>query len=172
MSRDISPGLLVSSVAAFAFVAFVAGFATASAIPTDPTRNDPIINPDAWQEQAPQPVRWTPTPVEQCNPWDISEVAAEEMLREMVRRGWRPPSQGDVIESLDPLEMSELASLDPNAPVSLRGIWRGRGASTEDEPVDEVTDEIPVLDLTVEDASAPLPVTATSVTPAPATRTN
>src|SRR5688572_2736016 len=34
---------------------------------------------------------------ESCSPWDVSDVAMEAALNEMIRRGWRPPSQAEVV---------------------------------------------------------------------------
>jgi hypothetical protein len=52
----------------------------------------------------------------QCSQWDISPVAMEAILQEMLRRGWKPPTQGEAIASIAPVG-SQMTAIDPNAPL-------------------------------------------------------
>jgi hypothetical protein len=51
-----------------------------------------------------------------CSPWDLSPVAMEAILQEMIRRGWKPPTQGEAIAGIAP-PGSQMAAIDPNAPL-------------------------------------------------------
>lgn len=77
-----------------------------------------------------------------CSPWEVSDVAMEAALREMVRRGWRPPSQAEVVAAFDSYGNPTVQSLEPESPVPVRRP-AAVPASSEDEteepfPVDEV----------------------------------
>jgi hypothetical protein len=117
-----SPIVRIASGLAIAGVAFIAGFSVssgyASAKPVDP-----IVNVNAWSETAPaQPyVRLTSAPADRCNPWDVSDVAMEEVLREMTRRGWRPPRQGNAVEAMEQHGIYGISVDDPDAPMPRRG---------------------------------------------------
>jgi hypothetical protein len=52
----------------------------------------------------------------QCSPWDLSPVAMEAILQEMLRRGWKPPTQGEAIAGIAP-PGSQMTAIDPNAPL-------------------------------------------------------
>jgi hypothetical protein len=54
---------------------------------------------------------------QRCDPWDVSPVAMEAILQEMVRRGWQPPTQGAALASLQPEDGPAITALDPNASV-------------------------------------------------------
>ena len=63
-----------------------------------------------------------------CSPWDVSDVAMETALNEMIRRGWRPPTQAEAINAFQP----GVAPLDPGAPVPVRGVWSSPASSGDD----------------------------------------
>lgn len=109
----------IATLMALASVAFAGGHFLSSTADA-PASAQPIVNATAWSEPAPTtPVQVVPTAAAtQCNPWDVSDVAMEEVLREMLRRGWRPPRQGDAIAAL---EVDGTGAVDPLALMSLPG---------------------------------------------------
>jgi hypothetical protein len=125
-------------------------------------------NPTAYRE--PQPT--SPT----CSSWDVSPVAMEAILDEMVRRGWRPPTQGEILASLDSTGVVEAE--DPEAPLQL-GPARSNpllnGAEPKEEPDPWETEgvslfetDVPVPVPSVVDDPALPDLDAAIVTPAPA----
>ena len=113
-----------ATLAATAIVSLAVGFGTASLLPTDARSSGPLIDPNAWAKTSPapatiQPVRLAP-PAPRCSDWAISDVAMEEVLDEMIRRGWRPPTQGEAIVAMD---VAGITAQDPNAPMPYRAIW-------------------------------------------------
>lgn len=125
----LRPGL-IGGIAGGVVVAFVAGAMTASALAGDVSRGEPIIKPDAWAEQPPQIITQIAFEGEfaTCNPWEVSDVAMEEILLEMQRRGWRPPNQGDAIALMDPLDTLSISAIEPEAPMPVR--YRGESSIT------------------------------------------
>ena len=55
-----------------------------------------------------------------CSPWDVSDVAMEAALNEMIRRGWRPPSQAEIVEAFDAYGEPTVESLEPQSLVPVR----------------------------------------------------
>ena len=110
--------IFVAGLIGTAALAFAGGFAASSATGT-PNRAAPIVNVDAWNETAPAPpARISATdPAPRCNPWEVSDTAMEEVLREMQRRGWRQPDQGHAIASLASLGVEGIGPVDPDAPM-------------------------------------------------------
>jgi len=111
-----------------------------------------------------------------CNAWDISPMAMEAILDEMVRRGWRPPTQGDFLASL--YTAGDVVAVDPDAPMPL-GPSRANPLLNGGEPgeaadLDE-TDGVPLFETDVPPPSPPpvvedpaLPDIDVAVEPAPA----
>lgn len=98
---------------------FLAGFSAASTLNAEAAAG-PIVDPAAWSRApeapvAPVTVAAGPT----CNPWEVSDMAMEEILSEMRRRGWRPPTQGEAIASINGFGAGVTAD-DPFAPVPSR----------------------------------------------------
>lgn len=105
-------------------LAFAGGFAASSATVARPSA-PPIVNVNAWEETAPastlDEVPARPASVEpalqataQCNPWDVSDIAMEEVLRDMQRQGWRPPTQGQAITSMVSMGVDGIGVDDPD----------------------------------------------------------
>ncbi|MFT3726033.1 MAG: hypothetical protein QM773_20910 [Hyphomonadaceae bacterium] len=141
MTAQLSPATLAIS----AFAVAIAGFAGGVAITTGmarPADTAPIVDENAWNETAPaQPVSYAPTPQPRCNPWQISDAAMEEVLDEMVRRGWRAPTAGAAVALLES-QAGALRAADPDAPMPARQVWSSATLDeSADEPVDEDADE-------------------------------
>ncbi|HEX5006960.1 MAG TPA: hypothetical protein VFV70_07590 [Hyphomonadaceae bacterium] len=62
------------------------------------------------------PTSHSDTETSNCDPWDVSDVAMEAALNEMIRRGWRPPNQADVLASFD----SPAQAVSPQSTVPVR----------------------------------------------------
>lgn len=125
MIRNTHPATL----AATAIVSLAIGFGVAALLPSRAAPVAPIIDANAWQEAAPAPppleaVGATIARAEACSPWEVSDVAMEEMLDEMIRRGWRPPNQGDAITAMGLAQTVGLSATDPNAPMPYRNSGR------------------------------------------------
>lgn len=147
MTSNTQPAIL----AATAIFSLAIGFGTATLLPSPNSATKPIINAGAWQETSPAPLNTPPAnlaarPIraETCSPWDVSDVAMEEVLDEMIRRGWRPPTQGDAIATMDIAQTVGLSVTDPAAPMPYRQIWTAPAASDEgtiivEDPVEETT---------------------------------
>lgn len=120
MFRDTPRLAQIVGTAACSLITFAAGAAAATIMAGDVARGEPIIKPNAWEQQAAQPITQASLAErapEQCNPWDVSEVAMEEILLEMQRRGWRAPNQGDAVTLLDPEGELSIVALYPDAPM-------------------------------------------------------
>lgn len=135
MIRNTQPAML----AATAIVSLAIGFGAATLLPSRSGPIEPIIDTEAWQEAAPavldaQPASLTARPVRvaACSQWDVSDAAMEEVLDEMIRRGWRPPTQGDAIAAMDVAQTVGLSATDPSAPMPYRRTWTSQVASDED----------------------------------------
>ena len=135
MIRNTQPAML----AATAIVSLAIGFGAATLLPSRSGPIEPIIDTGAWQEAAPaaldaQPASLTARPVRvaACSQWDVSDAAMEEVLDEMIRRGWRPPTQGDAIAAMDVAQTVGLSAMDPSAPMPYRRTWTSQVASDED----------------------------------------
>lgn len=129
MFRDASPAALSAFVLAIVSVGFAAGLATSSALPTARGIGRPIVNSNAWNETAPaQPVSYLQPATSQpaCNRWQVSDVAMEEVLAEMIRHGWRAPSQGDAIAAVD---AAGIAAAEPYAPMPQSRVWDASASS-------------------------------------------
>lgn len=114
--------MLIASALGIASLAFAGGFASSSAS-AGPAPDAPIVNVNAWNEPAPaMPIELANKPTTKCNPWDVSEVAMEEVLLEMQRRGWRPPRQGDATASLASFGVEGIDAVDPEAPMPRPGM--------------------------------------------------
>ncbi len=68
-----------------------------------------------WGEANPTAYRDTHSTSPTCSSWDVSPVAMEAILDEMIRRGWRPPTQGEYVAGLYGMDSIEV--LDPSAPL-------------------------------------------------------
>lgn len=117
---------LPATLAATAIVSLAIGFGASSLVSANAAQDKPIINPTAWQEVAPQPqahsVSLAAKPAAAtCSPWDVSEVAMEEVIDEMIARGWRPPNQGDAVAAMG---VSSIAATEPYAPMPYRSNWQ------------------------------------------------
>lgn len=147
-SKTLRPGL-IGGIAGGVVVAFVAGAMTASALAGDVARGEPIVRAGAWDEQPARVITQVAFEGEfaRCNPWDVSEVAMEEILVEMQRRGWRPPSQGDAIDLMNPLDVTDIAAVEPDAPMPRR--YRGESSIIVigGDGEDDMTPETPVVEL-------------------------
>ena len=131
-----------ATLAAAALVSIAIGFGAATLLPSRAAPIQPIqpiIDAKAWEEEAPAALSATPAsmaarPVrsETCSAWEISDVAMEEMLDEMIRRGWRPPKQGDAVAARGLAQNAGLSASDPNAPMPYRP-----AGYFADQPVDE-----------------------------------
>lgn len=118
--------LLAAAVIGVASLAF-AGGVTVSSDMAAPARAPPIVNVDAWSETASEPAQAisvqmasttpSPEPTLQCDPWAVSDTAMEEILREMQRRGWRQPGQGDAVGSMVSLGLQGIEAVDPYSPI-------------------------------------------------------
>lgn len=60
------------------------------------------------------------TEADNCSPWDVSDVAMEAALNEMIRRGWRPPTQAEAIEATQPADGRGASPVEPDAAVPVR----------------------------------------------------
>ena len=135
-----------ATLAATAIVSIAIGFGAATLLPTDAGSSQPLIDANAWTKTAPAPLSIQParlaaaTP--RCSDWAISDVAMEEVLDEMIRRGWRPPTQGEAITSLEDARTIGLTAVDPDAPMPYRGTWNASGSTT----AVEVAAETPASD--------------------------
>lgn len=153
--------MLIVSVIGAASLAFAGGFAAASATaaPAAPTPAAPIVNVDAWNETAPsallQPAASVQiaaaTPTNQCNPWDVSDAAMEEILREMQRRGWRQPNQGEAAASLVSLGVHGIGPVDPDAPMTAGGDGRSLITVLTDDEAEQLRTEQITLDQLIVD---------------------
>lgn len=128
--------MMIASALGIASLAFVGGFAV-SAATARPLPQDPIVNVNAWNEEpAAMPVQIAADqPAEKCNPWDVSDIAMEEVLREMQRRGWRQPRQGDAVTSLVSLGVEGIDAVDPYASMPSRSRSSGSRSVSSDDGV-------------------------------------
>lgn len=131
MTRITPSAAFFATSLAAGLAGFAAGFATSVAFPFAKPAGAPIINPAAWEESAPVQTVSHATPLAaqlRCPAWEISDVAMEEVLDEMLRRGWRPPTQGAAAALMD---AAGLAAVDPDAPMPRRRAWAARAARDE-----------------------------------------
>lgn len=130
----------LATLAATATVSLAVGFGAATLMPSRDQALQPIINANAWDTTPSavivQPVS-APAAAPRCSQWAISDVAMEEVLDEMIRRGWRPPNQGEAIDMLEDARTVGLAAVDPSAPMPSRGAWNVVNAAATDAPTDE-----------------------------------
>jgi hypothetical protein len=101
-----------------------------------------------------------------CSPWDVSEVAMEAALTEMVRRGWRPPSQGEVVASFDSYGNPAVQPLNPESLVPVR---RPYSAPTQPEESGDIPEAFPVDQIPLTSEGTPATVqTPPTAQPPPA----
>lgn len=122
----VSKAVLAAAAIGVASLGFAGGVAVSSGTAA-PARAPPIINVDAWSETAAEPAQGnsvqiasampSPRSTLQCDPWAVSDAAMEEILREMQRRGWRQPGQGDAAESMASIGARGIGAVDPDAPL-------------------------------------------------------
>jgi hypothetical protein len=120
----------------------------------------PQATPVAYRDASASP--------QKCNPWDVSPVAMEAILQEMVRRGWQPPTQGAALASLQPEDGSSITALDPNAPlrVSVGGPPPAESLEVVLPPDGDLGAESPAVDAKGS-VPATLPKTVTAPTAPP-----
>jgi hypothetical protein len=53
-----------------------------------------------------------------CGPWDVSDAGMEAILKEMIRRGWRPPSRATALADIQSPFGVQVTALDPEAPAA------------------------------------------------------
>lgn len=137
MIRNTSPAML----AATAIVSLAIGFGAATLLPAPSNVIEPIVDANAWEEEAPaalaEPVGYNVSAHAKCDPFNVSDVAMEEVLDQMMRRGWRAPNQGDAIALLDTAGATSLAVVDPNAPMPSRRTWTASDAQSADVEIEE-----------------------------------
>lgn len=125
----------LATLAATALVSIAIGFGAATLMPSREQPHAPIIEAQAWEAKSPPPAIVQPVRVAapRCSEWAISDVAMEGVLDEMIRRGWRPPTQGEAIATLEVAQTVGLAAVDPSAPMPQRGIWNAGSPSAGDD---------------------------------------
>ena len=97
-----------------------------------------------------------------CSPWDVSDVAMEAALNEMIRRGWRPPTQAEAIEAFQPYDGQGAAPLDPNAFVPVR---RPPAPASQDASATEAAEPFPVDQILPTSEGAATPALPTNPSP-------
>lgn len=120
MSRDSARPAFIAGGIVFSVMTFAAGAASTTVFAGDAARGEPIIHADAWAEQPPDaivPVASAEATTVECSPWAVSDVAMEEILLEMQRRGWRAPNQGDALALLDASGERSASATYPDAPM-------------------------------------------------------
>ncbi len=133
----------LASLVATAIVSLAVGFGAASLTLRPAESNQPIINAKAWDEAAPAPAREqlsvrASSATTKCNPWEVSDVAMEEILDEMIRRGWQAPKQDEALAGLDTLPASGLMVIDAEAPMQVGRTWTFSDQPTEDAAPNQV----------------------------------
>ncbi len=131
-----------AAIAATAIVSIAIGYGAATWFASTRVEDKPIINPTAWEETAPAPqvqtVSYTNTAqgdvraAAHCSPWEVSDIAMEEVLDEMIRRGWRPPNQGQAVAAMG---VPGFSVADPYAPMPYGRSWSS-SPSRSDEAED------------------------------------
>lgn len=137
MVRHNQPVIL----AATGIMSLAIGFGAAMLLMPQRPATPQIVNPNAWEDASHADMTATqvsyaisPNAV-RCDPFDVSEVAMEAMLDEMLRRGWRAPSQGYAVSMSDTAGITDLAAVDPDAPMPPRGGWPKSRQDAEGLPV-------------------------------------
>jgi hypothetical protein len=155
--------LLAAAAIGVASLAFAGGVAVSSDTAA-PARAPPIVNVDVWSETASEPAQAifvqmasttpSPEPTLQCDPWAVSDAAMEEILREMQRRGWRQPGQGDAVESMASLGVQGIGAVDPDAPIPSANSGRPMITVLTDEEAERLrTEQISSDQLIVDEAT-------------------
>lgn len=156
---------LAAAAIGVASLAFAGGLAASSATAPPPPA-PPIVNVNAWEETAPaptveaMPVRLAPAEpglqaTAQCNPWDVSDIAMEEILRDMQRQGWRPPSQGEAVASVLSMGVDGISVDDANAAMPTDGAGRSMITVLRDEEAEQArTEQISLEQLIVDEPEA------------------
>jgi len=159
--------LLAAAAIGVASLAFLGGLAASSATAVLP-RPPPIVNADAWTETVAEPVHAVsvqmasaapaPQSTLQCNPWEVSDVAMEEILREMQRRGWRHPRQSEPLDPQASLGAEGIGPVEPDATMPTGGDGRSQiTVLTDDEAERLRTQQITIDQLIVEEPEIPPP---------------
>lgn len=159
--------LLAAAAIGVASLAFAAGLAASSATAAPPGQ-PPIVNADAWTETVAGPVQAISVPMAaaapkpqstlQCNPWEVSDVAMEEILREMQRRGWRHPRQGEPLDPQASLGAEGIGPVEPDATTPTGGDGRSLiTVLTDDEAERLLAKQITIDQLIVEEPEIPPP---------------
>lgn len=157
-----SKALMFAAAIGVASLAFAGGIAVTSASAT-PKPAAPIVDVDAWSKTAPAPATSVAAPAAKqeavrCNPWEVSDIAMEEVLREMQRRGWRPPRQGDAIASMVSLGVEGIGAADPNAPMPNGGQPQSSIVVLSEAEAEQLrTEQISLDQLIVEDEAEQAP---------------
>jgi len=105
-----------------------------------------------------------------CSPWEVSDVAMEAALNEMIRRGWRPPSQAEVVASFDNYG-NPVQAVDPQSSVPVRYPQSAPPPSDNDADATAPFPVDPILP-TPEGVSPPLPPAPAPVVEQPAPPSN
>lgn len=118
---------------------FLAGFSAASAMSVEAAAA-PIVDPAAWSRAPEEPAaQVTVAAAPACSPWEVSDIAMEEILDEMRRRGWRPPSRGEAIASINGFG-ADVTAEDPFAPIP-SGVRQPAPESSGESYIAVLTDE-------------------------------
>jgi hypothetical protein len=81
----------------------------------------------------------------------------EEILREMQRRGWRRPRQGDAVDPLVSLGVQGLGAIDPDAPMPSANSGRPMITVLTDEEAERLRTETISPDQLIVDEATYLP---------------
>jgi hypothetical protein len=106
----------------------VTGIAVSSwAMPTSPPQVAPEVVRVASIAQPAMTVAATSSSdapeANDCSPWDVSDIAMEAALEEMIRRGWRPPSQAEIVAAFDTYDGPTVQPVEPEALVPVRRVY-------------------------------------------------
>jgi hypothetical protein len=111
-------------------------------------------------------------PATRCNSWDVSPVAMEAILREMVRRGWQPPRSDLALASSQPAA-GRIVALSPEQPVWVSGrrqsapVETGEDVGATIEPLSSDDSSSPAAPPVVMPAIPELPVYEMPAAPDP-----
>jgi hypothetical protein len=98
-----------------------------------------------------------------CNPWDVSPEAMEVVLREMIRRGWRPPRSDMALADTQPVDGQPIEALYPD-----QYVWVPSPRRTPPAESGDVVDVAISGEDVSEAAVTPPAVTTAAVPPPPA----
>lgn len=165
MSNHAQP----AAIAATAIVSIAIGYGAATWLAATRAEDKPIINPTAWEETAAAPqvqavsfintAKGDVRATAHCSPWEITDIAMEEVLDEMIRRGWRPPNQGQAVAAMG---VPGFSVADPYAPMPYGRSWTSSTSSD-----DETTDPYEAEALPVDAELPATPAVSAPTAPAP-----